>query len=163
MTVDDQCEILVFPSVEGRCHGSRILLVLAHGCRWTQVASGAAGRVNVGFCPASSLQRCAEDISSAARNDSWKYLEKIRRLSRMIKRSQLQRSEMCLIVCIYLLSCSNCHSCPRKLVTDKQVVMSRKSNIFVKSVSLLLRYEMYFKVRSKADISQLNLPHGTNN
>ena len=76
MTVDDQCEILVLPSVEGRCHGSRILLVLAHGCRWTQVASGAAGRVNVGFCPASSLQRCAEDISSAARNDSWKYLEK---------------------------------------------------------------------------------------
>ena len=40
------------------------------------MASGAAGWANVGFCPASSLQRCAEAISSAARNDSWKYLEK---------------------------------------------------------------------------------------
>jgi len=25
------------------------------GCRWTQAASGAAGRANVGLCPASSL------------------------------------------------------------------------------------------------------------
>ena len=26
---------------------------LVHGCRWTQAASGAAGRANVGLCPAS--------------------------------------------------------------------------------------------------------------
>ena len=26
-----------------------------------------------------------------------------------------------------------------------------------------IRYEMLFNVRSKADISQLNLPHGTDN
>jgi len=28
-------------------------LVSVHGCRWTQAASGAAGRANVGLCPAS--------------------------------------------------------------------------------------------------------------
>jgi len=35
------------------CHGDQFLLVSVHGCRWTQAASGAAGRANVGLCPAS--------------------------------------------------------------------------------------------------------------
>jgi len=29
-----------------------------HGCRWTQAASGAAGRANVGLCPASVICIC---------------------------------------------------------------------------------------------------------
>jgi len=45
---------LVSRSPKGRCHSSRVLLVLVHGCRWTQAASGAAGRANVGPCRASS-------------------------------------------------------------------------------------------------------------
>jgi len=41
----------VFQSFRGSCHGNQILSVLVHGCRWTQVASGAAGWANVGLCP----------------------------------------------------------------------------------------------------------------
>jgi len=43
--------VAVFRSLNGRCHGSQILLVLVHECRWTQAASGAAGRANVGLYP----------------------------------------------------------------------------------------------------------------
>ena len=32
----------------------RTVTVVVHGCRWTQAASGAAGRANVELCPASS-------------------------------------------------------------------------------------------------------------
>jgi len=46
---------LVFRCFKGRLYDNEILLVLVHGCRWTQAASGAAGRANVGLCPASSL------------------------------------------------------------------------------------------------------------
>jgi len=45
---------LVFWFLKGRCPGNHFL-VLMHGCRWTQAASGAAGRANVWLCPASSL------------------------------------------------------------------------------------------------------------
>ena len=31
------------------------------------------------------------------------------------------------------------------------------------NVNVTIRYEMLFNVRSKADASQLNLPHGTDN
>ena len=40
---------LVFRSVNRRCQYNQFLLVLVHGCRWTQAASGAAGRANVGL------------------------------------------------------------------------------------------------------------------
>jgi len=33
----------------------RKVRVVVHGCRWTQAASGAAGRANVGLCPSPSL------------------------------------------------------------------------------------------------------------
>ena len=46
---------LVFRAFKGRYHDSQSLLVLVHGCRWTHMASGAAGRANVGLCPASSF------------------------------------------------------------------------------------------------------------
>ena len=45
MDVDNQSEIS-FRSLEKHCRGNQILSVLVHGCRWTQVASGAAGRAN---------------------------------------------------------------------------------------------------------------------
>ena len=47
--------VLVLQSLEGRCHGKQILLVLVPRCRWRQAVSGAAGRANVGLCPASSF------------------------------------------------------------------------------------------------------------
>ena len=40
---------LVFRSLERRCCGNHILTILVHACRWTQAASGAAGRANVGW------------------------------------------------------------------------------------------------------------------
>ena len=43
---------LVFRSLKGNCRGKQIFMVLVHGCRWTQAASGTAGPANVGFCPA---------------------------------------------------------------------------------------------------------------
>jgi len=46
---------LVFRCLKGRLYDNEILLVLVHGCRWTQAASGAAGRANVRLYPASSL------------------------------------------------------------------------------------------------------------
>jgi len=46
---------LVFRSLKGRCHGNQILLVLVDGCRWTQAASGAAGRAR--SCPWVGLTR----------------------------------------------------------------------------------------------------------
>ena len=45
-----------------------IFLVLVHGRHWTQAASGAAGRANVGLCPASSL----ESASLRRLPTSWK-------------------------------------------------------------------------------------------
>ena len=54
-TANDESEIL-FRCVNGRCHGNQFFLVLVHGRHWTQAASGAAGRANVGLCPASSLE-----------------------------------------------------------------------------------------------------------
>jgi len=52
--------------------------VAVHGCRWTQAASGAAGRANVGLCPASSLfgqQRTNQHLTG---NDSMQtmYIDK---------------------------------------------------------------------------------------
>ena len=38
-------------------HGNRILLVFVHGCGWTEAASGAAGRANVGH-----LVECSFDF-----------------------------------------------------------------------------------------------------
>jgi len=49
------------------------------------------------------------------------------------------------------------------------VFISRVGNgaVFVQKVmkvrSYAIRYEMLFNVQSKADMTQLNLPHGTNN
>jgi len=48
---------LVFRAFKGRYHDNQSLLVLVHGCRWTHMASGAAGRANVGLCPASSSRK----------------------------------------------------------------------------------------------------------
>ena len=45
---------LVFRPIKGRFHGNEMLLVLVRVCRWTQAASGTAGRANVGFYPASN-------------------------------------------------------------------------------------------------------------
>ena len=39
----------------GRFHGNQNFVGLVHKCRWTQAASGEAGRVNVGLGPASSF------------------------------------------------------------------------------------------------------------
>ena len=50
--VDDQSDIS-FRSLRQRCHSNQMLLVLVHACRWTQAASGAAGRANVWLGPAS--------------------------------------------------------------------------------------------------------------
>jgi len=45
---------LVFRSLKGRCHDNQFLSVLStERIRWTQAASGAAGRANVGLCRAS--------------------------------------------------------------------------------------------------------------
>jgi len=46
-----------------------------------------------------------------------------------------------------------------------EFVTSRKISIRPAPFSFILRYDTrcYFNVRSKADISQLNLPHGTDN
>jgi len=41
--------------MRARCHGNQILLVLVHGRRCMEAASGAAGRANAGLCSASSL------------------------------------------------------------------------------------------------------------
>ena len=55
MAIDDQYEI-VFPAFKGRCHGNQFLLVLSTELIFvTPLASGAAGRANVGLCLASSF------------------------------------------------------------------------------------------------------------
>jgi len=54
MAVDDQYLKLAFRSLEGRCRSNQLLLVLSTELiRWTQAASGAAGRANVALCRAS--------------------------------------------------------------------------------------------------------------
>jgi len=55
MIVDDQTDVIFFAKLKGSCHGNQILLALVHGCCWTQAASGAAGRANVGLCHVSRL------------------------------------------------------------------------------------------------------------
>jgi len=38
-----------------RWHSTDVVRVVAHGCRWTQAASGTAGRANIERCSASSF------------------------------------------------------------------------------------------------------------
>ena len=60
MALDDQPEIS-FSIPKVHCHGNQFLLLISTELiRWTQADSGAAGRVNVGLCPAySSVQYVA--------------------------------------------------------------------------------------------------------
>jgi len=52
MAVDDQSKVS-FSIPQGKLLWQKqIFMVLVHGCRWTQAASGTAGPANVGFCPA---------------------------------------------------------------------------------------------------------------
>jgi len=53
MVVDDQSKISFSIPQGTMAWQPNILLVLVHECRWTQAASGAAERANVGLCPAS--------------------------------------------------------------------------------------------------------------
>ena len=53
---------LVILSFKGSCHGSQYLLVLSTELIFvTPVASGAAGRANVGLCPEFSSYECSRD------------------------------------------------------------------------------------------------------
>ena len=68
VAVDDQSEIMVFQSLDGRFHDSQILLVSVHVCSWTQAARGAAGWANVGFSPVSSCRKVDSSVLSAYSN-----------------------------------------------------------------------------------------------
>jgi len=54
MAVDDQSKIS-FSISRGTLTWQSNFVGLVHECRWTQAASGAAGRANVGFCLVSRL------------------------------------------------------------------------------------------------------------
>jgi len=61
MAANDQSKISFFPSLNGLYHDSQLFLVLSTEMTFvTPVASGAAGRANVGLCSASSLLTFSE-------------------------------------------------------------------------------------------------------
>jgi len=61
MAVDNRSEIKFFSIPHKTLPWQTNSLLLMHGCRWTQAASGAARRANVGLRPASSFQ-CFERL-----------------------------------------------------------------------------------------------------
>jgi len=66
MAANDQSKISFFPSLKGFYRDSQLFLVLSTEMTFvTPVASGAAGRANVGLCSASSLLTFSELFSPA--------------------------------------------------------------------------------------------------
>jgi len=73
MAVDDQYLKLAFRSLEGRCRSNQLLLVLSTELiRWTQAASGAAGRANVALCRASIVVQHLVNLYNMNTASLWK-------------------------------------------------------------------------------------------